>query len=347
MFKPVSLAQLFEPPERHQGVFGWVCGYAADVSFLEDAIERFSGLTHAQRAYQGRIMLALMLDPGNPQIAPAEVPGALHLPAKSTKLPFALLHAKVAILGFQGADGFVLRVIVSTGNWTRQTLEESLDLAWRVDVPSKDTDAKGFRQSRTDLAAAWEFMLSLQQSFDLRPFERTAEKNNESADAAANFAAWIGQIATRHKGYRPRFFDSRKRSLFKQLPDLVRYHAGDLRRNYLAMGSGFFEGEGVGGAFVPERIRESLNKEALITKGCKKNDLFVNPLACQAVATRKLWIKKKGWTIRAAQAPAFFGAFPRSLHAKFIFSANWSEKSNKCSSPWVYLGSGNLTNPAS
>lgn len=44
--------------------------------------------------------------------------------------------------------------------------------------------------------------------------------------------------------------------------------------------------------------------------------------------------------------PAYFGAFPRSLHAKFIFSANWAKKkSNKCSSPWVYLGSGNLTKP--
>lgn len=48
-FKPPSLAQLFEPPEHYQGVFGWVCGYSADSSFLEDVLERFSGLTQAQR----------------------------------------------------------------------------------------------------------------------------------------------------------------------------------------------------------------------------------------------------------------------------------------------------------
>lgn len=343
-FKPISLAQLFEPPERHQGVFGWLCGYAADVGFLEDAIERFSGLTQAQRAHQGRILLAVMLDPGNPQIAPTEAPGVLHLPVKAAKPPFALLHAKVAILGFQGADGFVLRVILSTGNWTRQTLEESLDLAWHLDILSKEADAEVAGQDRTDLAAAWDFLSWLQQSFDLRLLEHEAGKDNETSDAAAKFTSWIGQIAKSHRGYRPRFFDSRERSLFAQLPDLVRRHAGDIRRNYLAPGSGFFEGEGSGGAFVPEQILEVLKKNKLVTASCEK-DLFVNPLACQAVAARQSWIEKKGWTIRAARAPAYFGAAPPSLHAKFIFSANWRENSNRCSSPWVYLGSGNLTNP--
>lgn len=345
-FKPDSLAQLFDPPdEQHRGVFGWICGYAADAGFLEDALERFSGLTQAQRAYQGRILLAVMLDPGNPQIAPAEAPGALHLPVKAAKLPFALLHAKVAILGFQGgADRFALRVIVSTGNWTRQTLEESLDLAWHLDLLSKGADTEVVRQDRTDLAEAWDFLSSLQQSFDLRLLEHAAGKDNESAYAAAKFAAWIGQIAKRYRGYRPRFCDSRERSLFAQLPDLVRHHAGDLRRNYFSLGSGFFEGEGTGGNFAPERILETLKKKALATASCEK-DLFVNPLACQAVAARQSWIEEKGWTIRAARAPAYFGVTPRSLHAKFIFSANWSERSNRCSSPWVYLGSGNLTNP--
>ena len=47
-FKPSSLAQLFEPPDQHQGVFGWLCGYSADAGFLEDAVERFSGLTQAE-----------------------------------------------------------------------------------------------------------------------------------------------------------------------------------------------------------------------------------------------------------------------------------------------------------
>lgn len=345
-YKPDSLAQLFDPPERHRGVFGWLCGYAADAGFLEDALERFSGLTQAQRAHQGRILLAVMLDPGSPQIAPAEAPGALHLPVRAANLPFALLHAKVAVLGFQDGDRFVLRVVVSTGNWTRQTLDESLDLAWHVDVFSNDEDAgvQVTRQNHTDLAAAWDFLSTVRQSFDLRLLELPAGRNNESVDAAAKFAAWIGQVAKRHRGYRPRFFDTWKHSLFAQLPDLVRHHASGVARNYLALGSGFFEGEGSGGTFVPERILETLREHQLVTASCEK-DLFVNPLACQAVAARQSWIEKRGWTIRAARAPAYFGAAPRCLHAKFIFCANWREAANSCSSAWVYLGSGNVTNP--
>ena len=344
-FKPPSLAQLFEPPEQYRGGFGWLCGYAADAGFLEDALERFSGLTQAQRAHQGRILLAVMLDPGNPQITPAEVPGALHLPMKVAKLPFALLHAKVAILGFQSGNQFMLRVVVSTGNWTRQTLEQSLDLAWHVDVPSTDENTEVAGQDRTDLAVAWDFLSSLQQFFDLRLLENKANKNNnESADAAARFAAWIDQIAKLRRGFRPRVFDTRQRSLLAQLPDLIRHHAGGVKRNYLALGSGFFEGAGSGGAFVPEQILEGLKKNELVTTSCGK-DLFVNPHACQAVAERQSWIKQKGWTIRDGRAPVYFGATPRSLHAKFIFSANWRDGFNVCSSPWVYLGSGNLTYP--
>lgn len=101
-FKPYSLAQLFDPPNDYQGFFGWICGYSADAAFLEDAAERFSGLTKAQREHQGRILLAVLLDPGNPQILPSAVPAVLHLPIKSSPLPFLLLHAKVAVLAFRG-----------------------------------------------------------------------------------------------------------------------------------------------------------------------------------------------------------------------------------------------------
>jgi hypothetical protein len=71
----------------------------------------------------------------------------------------------------------------------------------------------------------------------------------------------------------------------------------------------------------------------------------VNPWACQAIATRRAWIEEHGWVIRAPRVPGYFGAAPRTLHAKFIFSANARAGSNNCSSPWLCLGSGNLTNP--
>src|SRR5450759_1197819 len=96
IFKPLSLAQHLEAPDDFVGCFGWLCGFSADSGFLDDAVERFTRRTHAQRAYEGRIALAVMLDPSNPQITLKEVPGVLHLPA-SSKYPFRLLHAKVAL----------------------------------------------------------------------------------------------------------------------------------------------------------------------------------------------------------------------------------------------------------
>lgn len=332
-FKPASLAQLFDPPDDYRGTFGWLCGYSADAPFLEDAIERFSGLTHFQRAYQGHVMLAVMLDPGNPQITPAEVPGALHLPVKSAKLPFTLLHAKVAILGFQGPEGTVVRLIVSTGNWTRQTLEESLDLAWHIDLHN-DT-ASG--QDQTDLAAAWNFLLWVQTLFDLRLIGTEAVQNS-----VTRLAKQVADFGKPDADYSPRFFDNREKSFLSQLPDLVSKHGLGKRRNYIAFGSGFFEQVERADAIVPDTIFAALMAAGLVTKTCEK-DLFVNPMSCQVVATAQTAIQNRGWKIRAARTPAYFGKAARALHAKFIFSANWREDSNQCGSPWVYLGSGNLS----
>lgn len=158
-FKPPSLAQHFEAPDDFIGCFGWMCGYSADSGFLDDAVERFTRRRDAQRAYEGRIAIALMLDPSNPQITPMEVPAVLHLPINDVP-PFRLLHAKVALLGFRhlsDARQWRLRLIVSTGNWTRQTLEESLDLAWRIDLSDQDLKSQDgpVLQSSADLAAAW------------------------------------------------------------------------------------------------------------------------------------------------------------------------------------------------
>ena len=139
--RPPSLAQHFDAPEDYTGHFGWLCGYSADALFLDDATERFTRLTHSQRAHQGRIALAALLDPGNPPISLPDAPGAAHLPIVDyAKKPFRLLHAKVALLGFRHQENhsqWRLRLLVSTGNWTRQTLEESLDLIWRIDIASE------------------------------------------------------------------------------------------------------------------------------------------------------------------------------------------------------------------
>ncbi|MHC2664580.1 hypothetical protein ACMA5K_33930 [Bradyrhizobium diazoefficiens] len=345
-FKPASLAQLFEPPEGLRGFFGWLCGYSADAGFLENAVERFSGLIGKQRAHQGRVSLALMLDPGNPQILPADVPGVLHLPVKSAQMPFKLLHAKVAVLGFRQGDHVVIRVVVSTGNWTRQTLEESLDLAWHIDVNSrsKNSSDKAVRQDQVDLAAAWSFLSWVRDHFDTRSLNPTSGLDGETAAHVERLAAHAAGLGKRHRDYKARFFDSRDTSLLEQLPHLVRVHAGSVARNYVAIGSGFYESAQAARPHVPGRIFDRLREAGLLTASCER-DIFVNPRACQAIADHRSMLEARGWRIRPAQTPGYFGNAPRDLHAKFICSAGIRDGSNNVSSPWIYLGSGNLTDP--
>jgi hypothetical protein len=348
---PPSLLDYFEAPEGFVGRFGWVCGYSADSIFLDQALERFTRLIAARRAFEGQIALALMLDPGNPQISPVEVPGMLHLPLlRTAERNFALLHAKVALLGFRherDAKRWRLRLIVSTGNWTRQTLDESLDLAWHVDL-DRDALSEGgtkARQIRADVAAASDLLKGLRDQFEAKALTR-----GRSLHALQDFDGWLTEWPVGAASEPSRFFDNRRASLLAQLPrqvDLV--SSKDVARNYIGMGSGFYEGveNAAEGPRVPSRIVEHLQAghrgTPLLTTTPEVN-LFVNPLACQGVAA----LAKKPpprWTVRLPFAPDAPPWRKRALHAKFIFSANWRQDSENCASAWLYLGSGNLTHP--
>jgi hypothetical protein len=112
------------------------------------------------------------------------------------------------------------------------------------------------------------------------------------------------------------------------------------------MGSGFYEAP-TGSSEVPGvllEIAEALQDEGLLT-GNPEVDVYVNPRACQAVAPALPAFAERGWTVRRAyKHEDYFGeGTDRSLHAKFLLSGNDSGRSNKCSSPWIYLGSANLT----
>lgn len=111
---PGSLAALFSPPDGHRGQAGWIIGFSADAPFLELAADRFTGASKGQRALAGRTHLCLLLDPSAPQVPIGAAPGVLHLPARRLPLPFALLHAKVALLLFTSERSWVLRLGVST-----------------------------------------------------------------------------------------------------------------------------------------------------------------------------------------------------------------------------------------
>lgn len=336
-----TLSDHFDPPEGYTGCFGWIVGYSADAHFLNEATERFLGQTKGQRRYMGQIRLGVMLDPGNPQIPPGSVPGALHLLYDQREIvPFRLLHAKVAVLGYQcekRPEDWRVRLIVSTGNWTRQTMEESLDLAWVVEASPSTLAKPTDKQVCADLAAAWNLIDFLRERFDT-----SVLKTRFTAPPVAVLDDWMAALKL-HASEFPRFFDNRTQPLLSQLPDMVRTHAGKRRRNYLGLGSGFYEG-GTAKTLptVPSQIVQALQKEGLL-KAQPDVSLTVNPNACQAITFSSAEIKKRGWKINGPWVPKIFGPNPRDLHAKFIFSASWQDDLDECISPWIYLGSANLT----
>src|SRR5690606_14778696 len=267
--RPLSLAQWFEPPEEMTGHFGWLCGYSADADFLDNAAERFTSQTSRQRAYTGQVSLALLLDPGNPQLSAVDVPGVLHL-ALHQDAPFNLLHAKVALLGYRHSvrsDEWSLRLIVSTGNWTRETLETSLDLAWVVDVHSTDLvpkEGNEKRQALADVRAAWSLMSWLRRYFDLRALNNPALRGYSHS---LEFESWCERLMHLDPLPVPKFIDNREASLLQQLPAMVEAVAGRGLRNYLGMGSGFYEAPS-GKDAVPsvlEKIVTSLQMAGLLT----------------------------------------------------------------------------------
>jgi len=346
---PMSLSQYFDSPEGFTGSFGWVCGYSADADFMDLAAERFTGMTRGARAASGRLSLALMLDMGNPQISLVEAPGVLHIAANSDRPPYRLLHAKVALLGYRhkfDAGRWRLRLLVSTGNWTMGTLRDSLDLAWCIDVDSASLGAPDadVRRNCADISAAWDMLRWLREHHNdaLTSDSSGAVARSESRLAVASLEQWIESASRRQRG-RARFIDNRNHSMLAAMVRKLRGEEIDVARNYLALGSGFFEGGGNSEEepAVLRKIVSALQEEGWLTQ-TPVADVFVDELACQAVATSAATMVSNGWTIRPAGQPA---EPRRRLHAKFVFSANYRSDSNNCSSPWLYLGSGNLTGP--
>lgn len=349
-FSPLSLSQYFTAPDDFTGAFGWVCGYSADAEFMDIAAERFTGLTRGTRAAAGRLYLALMLDAGNRQITPVAAPGVMHIAALKRVGPYRLMHAKVALLGYRhklDAGRWLLRLVVSTGNWTCQTLRDSLDLAWRVDLDSEtlaDPDEED-RIGCADIAAAWDMLRWLRDRYDAGIVGRTdgAGAQSPSQLAANQLERWIAAASRRRKAAQPRFIDNRRMPLLAAVAGTFGERQDRTVRNYIALGSGFFEGrnDNAEEPAVLRKIVNTLHEEGVLSKN-PYADVIVDPSACQAVSATAQTMIKNGWTIRVAGQPS---KPERKLHAKFIFSANCRTGSNNCSSAWLYMGSGNLTAP--
>jgi hypothetical protein len=340
-----SLLRLFEPPENHYGQFGWVCGFSADAGFLDSAAERFTGKSASLRARQGQVVLGVMLDPFHEPISVLDAPGVADLPLRIRPgEAFRLMHAKIALLGFRGRSAnWRLRVIVTTGNWTQQTLEDSLDLAWCFDVDCTELGRgdNALAQRCADVVKANELLSWLGEHYD-RSLVEFAGRDSETSLAARELAEWADLCARSAGETRPRIFDNRECSLLEGLLGYLHVYADSKRRNLLALGSGFFEADAGGGVPpVLDKIVHEIDALGLLTKS-PDVDIYVNEKACQSVAISMDAIEAAGWHVRAPSRPKMFGSeSSRTLHAKFIFSAN--SRTEACTSAWLYLGSGNLT----
>lgn len=346
---PPSLVAHFDAPNDYRGLFGWICGFSADAPFLAEAAERFAVQSRSHLEQEGTPYLALMLDPGAKPIGINQTPGVVHLPLRE-KRPFRLMHAKVALLGFQHAGEpkrWLVRLVVSTGNWTRQTVEDSLDLVWTTSVSSDDlADATDdTRLNCSDVYAAAHFMEWLEKRYNDSVLSARSVRGDPSAsdENREHVRGWLKHCRRAARG-EPRFMDNRRASFLDQLPTKISACSKAVRRNYLAFGSGFYEAASQPPVpvAVPQAIVETLRRDHLTGSG--QIDLFVNPLACQAVASSITALREVGITVRAAASPApvFGKSSTRTLHAKFMFGANHTHQGN-CRHPWVYLGSGNFT----
>ena len=101
------------------------------------------------------------------------------------------------------------------------------------------TGEKAHKQARTDISGAWDLLSWLRQQYD----SRVLLANPLRAKAITDMDTLLfKQITLKASGLSARFFDNRTASLLAQLPAKVVSASGrGVARNYLAMGSGFYE----------------------------------------------------------------------------------------------------------
>ncbi|MGA1802208.1 hypothetical protein [Rhizobium sp. HT1-10] len=245
-----------------------------------------------------------------------------------------------------------MRLLVATGNWTRQTTQDSIDLVWRLDLTTNDLEAgetsDAFLADLADIAAARDFWRWLRQHYQCGLFEDKAAGGKALVTQRGAFEEmhrWVDAIAP-DDDVRPRFVHTAQQALITQLDERVRVHAGAQRRNTLVLGSGFWEGvPGDRLPIVPSAIIDTLTGGGLLTRGAEIN-LVIETDSCAALADERVFaaMQERKWKLRPAlKYPSKGDDDTRRLHAKFIFSANYQDSSDRCSAAWFYLGSGNLT----
>ncbi|WDN91007.1 hypothetical protein BuS5_03979 (plasmid) [Desulfosarcina sp. BuS5] len=343
-----SLLNIFSPPKKNlKGVMGLVCGLSAEQAFMDCVLERFSGF------------IALFQDAHN---KPIQALPWLYNPFPKEKKNWSkikLMHAKVALLGFgesrEGVPDYY-RLIVSTGNWTREAVNNSINLVWYCDFDTSINENQ--KQNAKDMAEAvtfWNTLLGTGN--DNNGYYQIDNPVKKKID---NFLNQISKtVKPPQRGYRPRFISNLLNSNAHKVATLFETNSmgaqvikkfcdSKTKRNFIICGSGFFE-ESDPAVNKTEKEPEVLEKlvthfikNKILTKNPKKW-LLVNPETSGAAGQ---WIKgnhshKEGWKFSHPKHPDF-DKTPYPFHAKYIFIGNHN-KNYFVTSGLLYIGSGNLS----
>lgn len=331
-----TLLDIFVPPEGLVGHSAALVAMTGTEDFLEDAVQRFTGLRPRQRADLGNVLVFLMLD-GHASMSrqkvfpPGRIPGLHEFQPRDVE-PGSLLHAKVALLAFASSrtgSPVHLRLAVLTANYTYTSARQQLELVWVVDLPLVGSAPV---EDRADVAAAGAFVETLlarrfhrdEQALPLREHKLTARLDALLAAASS--------LAPANR--KPRFIHSLDRPLYDQIRERFR-NAIDKPRNLLLCGSGFYE-EPTKEASKPT-VLGKLEDLGVFTANVRRVAV-VEPCEAGAVA---MWAKggeTDGWELVRS-----FDALDdnRRLHAKFVYVGYLRD--GYVSNGWLYLGSGNLS----
>jgi len=331
-----TLLEIFVPPDGMVGHSAALVAMTGAEDFLEEAVERFTGLRPRQRAEMGRVLVYLMLD-GHASSSrkevfpPGRIPG-LHEFHPREEEPGSLLHAKVALLAFapnrMGRPSH-LRLAVFTANYTYASARHQLELVWVVDLPLAGSASV---EDRTDVAAAAAFVETLLARRFHRDEQTLPLKEHKLTARLDVLLALASSLASGNR--KPRFIHSLDRPLYDQIRERFR-GAIDKPRNLLLCGSGFYEGPSTGTR--KPVVFDKLEDLGVFTKNVRRVAL-VEPREAGAVATWAKGGKTEGWEI---VRPSDALDQNRSLHAKFVYAGYLRD--DHVSNGWIYLGSGNLS----
>jgi hypothetical protein len=314
-----TMLTAFSPPGGLTGTAALLCALSADAPTLELLLSEFTGARKEQRRSRGVATALLALDGRTVRTELRKVAGLyVAEPVLASWPEGSMLHAKVALLGFSREPleaPELVRLVVSTGNWTAASLSEHVDMLWigDLDLNAADQDAM-----RSDVVAAAGLFRDLLHGED-GLFQATPPTNADGLLATC--------LALGGRG-RPRFIHSMVTPLIGQIGR--RFVPKAAPWNWIYAGSGFFEQAGEADPTVLKRIDKALEGKVIARPD---RWVAVNPGRPGAFASKP----SPGWMV-CEPIPDEKRAF---MHAKFIAAGRRFGENNL--DVTVYLGSGNLS----